>query len=52
MKLKGLFVEEIDYDDPSYAQWHIEKLGRLNDAQRNAWMDDDDVSECYSFQFI
>lgn len=39
--IKGLFVEEIDWNDPRFAPWNIENLGKLNDAQLDAFMDDD-----------
>ncbi|XP_055317705.1 dual specificity protein kinase splB-like [Sitodiplosis mosellana] len=40
---KGLFVEELDWNDPQYEPWNIEKLGELNHAQLDALLDDDDV---------
>lgn len=52
----GLFIEEIDWNDPRYAPWNIaEKLGDLSEAQLDAvWADDvcyDKEIHCIFFYF-
>lgn len=37
----GLFMKTIDWDDPRFAPWDIRKLGELNEAQQDAFWDDD-----------
>lgn len=39
----GLFMKQINWDDPRFAPWNIKNLGELNEAQQNAFLDDDEV---------
>lgn len=36
-----MFVEKIDWMHPQFKRWNINNLGPLNEAQRNAFYDDD-----------
>ncbi|XP_031618059.1 putative uncharacterized protein DDB_G0267716 [Contarinia nasturtii] len=40
-----MFMEIIDWENPRFSQWHLENLGKLNQAQSDAFLDDDEAQD-------
>lgn len=38
-----MFLEKTNWNDPEFKPWNLSNLGKLNQAQLNAFYDDDEV---------
>lgn len=36
-----MFLNKIDWNNPRFKKWHLSNLGPLNEAQKNAFFEDD-----------
>lgn len=46
-----MFLDKIDWNDPRFSKWNLKKLGPMNQAQLDAFFDDD-VSKTIEFFFL
>lgn len=38
---RKMFLEKIDWKNPRFSKWNLQRLGQLNEAQRDAFFADD-----------